>query len=224
MRFLTSLALFLLSVSVDASHIPRAGYVIHEKRDIIPAAWTRTRRLESDTVLPMRFGLQQQNVHRLEEMLLDVSHPESANYGKHWTPAQLAETFAPKRESIEAVKTWLEEVGISTDRMRLSPSKGWIDLNATVDEVESILQAEYHVFKHEDTGKEHVGTYHLLWKFLQVEIKLNIVHTNSACDSYSVPHHVKEHIDLIIPTLHFDAKINAVTPKRLAKRDNQRAC
>ncbi|KLO15522.1 subtilisin-like protein [Schizopora paradoxa] len=197
MRFLDSLALFLLALSVDASRISRTGYVVHEKRDIIPTAWTRTRRLESEAVLPMRFGLQQQNIHRLEEILMDVSHPESPNYGKHWTPAQLAETFSARRESIEAVKTWLEGEGISADRMRLSPSRGWIDFNATVDEIESILQAEYHVFKHEDTGKEHV-----------------------ACDSYSVPHHVKEHIDLIIPTLHFDAKINAVAPKRMAKRDS----
>ncbi len=133
---------------------------MHEKRDIIPAAWTRSRRLESDAVLPMRFGLQQQNVHRLEEMLMDVSHPESVNYGKHWTPAQLAESFAPKRESIETVKTWLEASGIDASRMRLSPSRGWIDLNATVDEIEALLDAEYHVFKH-DTGKEHVCTYHL---------------------------------------------------------------
>lgn len=41
----------------------------------------------------------------------------------------------------------------------------------------------------------------------------------SACDQYSVPHHVKEHIELITPTLHFDAKIEPIKPPR-RKRDN----
>jgi len=150
-------AIVFSTVAAQAAHIPRSGYVVHEKRDAAPEPWTRTRRLAPDVMLPMRFGLQQQNIHRLEELLLEVSHPDSANYGKHWSPAQLAETFAPSRESIEAVKVWLENSGVETKRMRLSPSKGWIDLNATAEEVEALLDAEYHVYKHEDTGHEHVG-------------------------------------------------------------------
>ena len=30
---------------------------------------------------------------------------------------------------------------------------------------------------------------------------------HEACDSYSVPEHVREHIDLIVPTVNFDAKL-----------------
>lgn len=30
---------------------------------------------------------------------------------------------------------------------------------------------------------------------------------HEACDSYSVPEHVREHIDIILPTVNFDAKI-----------------
>lgn len=153
------LALLFLLGSSEGARIPRAGHVVHEKRDVIPALWSRARRLESDTVLPMRFGLRQSNVDRLEEFLMDIAHPDSPNYGAHWTEAKVAETFAPSRESIETVKIWLEENGVETGRMRLSPSKGWIDLNATAGEIEALLDAEYHVYKHEESGKEHICAY-----------------------------------------------------------------
>ena len=34
--------------------------------------------------------------------------------------------------------------------------QSWIKLNATVEEAEKLLNAEYHVYKHV-SGKEHVG-------------------------------------------------------------------
>ena len=30
--------------------------VVHEKRDVVPARWTRTRKVDADLVLPMRIG------------------------------------------------------------------------------------------------------------------------------------------------------------------------
>jgi len=54
----------------------------------------------------------------------------------------------------------------------------------TILELEELLHAEYDVYEH-DTGALHL-----------------------ACDSYSVPHAVKHHIDFITPTLHFDAKLS----------------
>ena len=135
----------------------RAGYVVHEKRDTIPAAWSRVRRLESDTVLRMRFGLKQNNLDKLEEMLMDISHPDSPNYGQHWSVDKIADTFRPSYDTINAVKIWLEESGMDKDRMRLSPSRGWIDINATAAEIEELLDTEYHVYTHETTGQEHAG-------------------------------------------------------------------
>lgn len=146
---------FLLFVGAAlATPAPRVGHVVHEKRDAAPPLWTRTRRLEADVVLPMRFGLTQSNTEKLEEMLMDIAHPASPNYGNHYSPEQIAKTFAPSRESIAAVKEWLEGSGF-TGRMRLSPSSGWIDVNATAKEAEALLDAEYHVYRH-STGAEHV--------------------------------------------------------------------
>lgn len=30
------------------------------------------------------------------ELLEEVSHPDSATYGQHWTPEEVADMFAPK--------------------------------------------------------------------------------------------------------------------------------
>ncbi|KAG6845624.1 hypothetical protein H0H87_006677 [Tephrocybe sp. NHM501043] len=192
MMHLVSVVLSLCAVSLAAPS-PRTNHVLHEKRAADLIDWIRARRLESHKVLPMRFGLAQRNLHRVEEMLMAVSHPDSATYGKHWTPAQVVDTFAPSKETIDAVVEWLSASGISTDRLRLSASKGWIDVNATVAEVEDLIKAEYHVYSHE-SGYEQIG-----------------------CESYSVPADVQPHVDLIKPTVHF---IHRPPPlEALVKRD-----
>jgi tripeptidyl-peptidase-1 len=55
--------------------------VVHEKRSAPPHGWSKRERLSPDTVLPLRFGLAQSNLDKLDEYLLDVSHPDSPNYG-----------------------------------------------------------------------------------------------------------------------------------------------
>ena len=156
-----------------ASPATTARKVVHEKRAFDPPGWTRDRKLRPDVVLPMRFGcvafniivfteislfsrLTQNNIHRVEEFLMDVSHPKSPNYGKHWTADKIAETFSPSKATIDAVRSWLTSSGFATERLKLSPSKGWIEVNATATEVENLLDAEYHVYAHE-SGSEHIG-------------------------------------------------------------------
>ena len=142
-------------------------------------------------VLPVRIGLTQSNLHRAEEFLMDVSHPDSPNYGKHWTPAQIAETFAPKQETIDLVMEWLAVEGIHPSRSKLASGRHWISFNATVGEMERLLKTTYHVYKHEHHGNNHV-----------------------ACDKYHVPEHLKEHIDIITPTVHFDQRVGHEKPRK----------
>lgn len=87
---------------------------------------------------------------------MDVSHPDSPNYGNHYTAEQVKEMFKPSQESVDAVTDWLESEGIDRDRMKLSNSGGWVEINLTVDEAERMLDAEYTVYQH-TYGNEHVG-------------------------------------------------------------------
>jgi tripeptidyl-peptidase I len=101
-------------------------------------------------------SLKQSNIDQIEEFLMDVSHPDSLNYGKHWPAAKIADTFAPSKTTIETVRSWLHSAGFSPERLKLSATRGWIELNATVSEVERLLDAEYHVYDHV-AGGEHIG-------------------------------------------------------------------
>lgn len=181
---LRALAL-ILSLGVYCYAAPHEARVVHESRRSLPTGWTPVRRADPDLILPLRVGLAQPNLHLIEEYLLDVSHPESPNYGKHWSPAKVASTFRPSRESADAVHAWLVDAGIDAGRIRLSTTGGWVHANVSVLEAEDLLGTEYFVYSHPEAPREHI-----------------------ACrEAYHVPAHVAPHIDLITPTLHFDVKL-----------------
>lgn len=60
-----------------------------------------------------------------------------------------------------------------------------------MDEAERLFKAKYHIWSHEQTGRPHV-----------------------ACDEYSLPANIKEHVDFVYPSVHFDAQISSRREKR----------
>lgn len=165
MRF--TLSLLSLAAVALAVPSPRANYVLHEKRAAEPSddTWVKSRRLEADRVLPMRFGLSQQNTHRLEEMLMSVSHPESPSFGKHFSAAEVTSIFEPSKETIDSVMEWLGGFGFARERLSLTRNKGWLTVNATASEIEELLNTEYHIYTHTETGAEQIGAYPSLHPF-----------------------------------------------------------
>jgi tripeptidyl-peptidase I len=163
MRLFLLLQVLAICVFVAAAPSPsrRHNFVLHERRTGHPVTWTQTRRLESHKVLPLRIGLKQQNVHQIEELLMSIAHPDSPTYGQHWSPERVASYFAPSEPSISTVKTWLSDSGLHPDRIRISLSNGWIEVNATVAEVEDLLDAEYYVYTHR-SGHEQISPFYKL--------------------------------------------------------------
>ncbi|KAF7197078.1 Tripeptidyl-peptidase SED1 [Pseudocercospora fuligena] len=175
-------------------------HVIHEKRHAAPIGWSRKDALEPQAVLPVSIALAQENLHRGNDWLMDVSHPESPNYGKHWSAEEVVSAYAPSDETIDAVKGWLASSGIEHERMELSKSRGWLKFMATVDEAERLFQAKYHVYEHQHTGQQH-----------------------AACEEYSIPGSLKDRIDFVTPTVHFDARLRSRSDEtELEKRDGHR--
>jgi tripeptidyl-peptidase-1 len=101
-------------------------YVVHEKRNHVPSGWSWSRKYPATSILPLRFGLTQPNIDVIEEYLDDVSHPDSPNFGKHWTASQVAEKFAATDETIRTVRNWLLDNGFAKERVRVTPTRGWI--------------------------------------------------------------------------------------------------
>jgi tripeptidyl-peptidase I len=184
-KVLALLALACTVTSTLASPNLSSPYVLHERRSHTPHGWSLSRRHDTTTTIPLQFGLAQSNLHNLLSYLSSVSHPSSPSYGKHWSPSQVAATFAPSSESIDTVRNWIVESGIAPERITLSASKGWIQVLATVEEAENLMNTEYYVYTHDKTMKEHV-----------------------ACEEYHLPLHISPHIDIVSPSVHFDAIIN----------------
>lgn len=64
--------------------------------------------------------------------------------GKHWTKQQVQDFFAPPASSLEAVKAWLVEAGISPQLIGESEDRAWVGANIPVWQAEDLLGAEYH--------------------------------------------------------------------------------
>ncbi|GKT43966.1 tRNA (adenine(58)-N(1))-methyltransferase catalytic subunit trm61 [Colletotrichum spaethianum] len=63
--------------------------------------------------ISLQIGIKMQNIEKLEPMLRDVSDPDSPNYGKYLTAAQVNDMFKPAQASVAAIQTWLAKENVS---------------------------------------------------------------------------------------------------------------
>ncbi|KAG8534297.1 uncharacterized protein KY384_001141 [Bacidia gigantensis] len=192
-------ALFAATASLlaIASGLPASkNYVVHEKRSEA-SSWAPVKDAKPDgrIIVPVRIGLTESNLHLGDHILNEVSDPTKKTYGKHLTPEQIIELFAPSQDAIEIVHDWLVTSGIDKSRIALSKGRNWYNFNASIAEVEGLLRTQYNIYSHA-SGQEHI-----------------------ACDDYSVPQEIQEHIDFILPTVHFDTQIAANPEMKKVRRD-----
>ncbi|KAF3385024.1 Aorsin [Penicillium rolfsii] len=169
--------------------------VIHEKRDRVLSEWKTVGRSKPDSLLIVRVGLKQNNLHRADEYLLNVSHPKSPNYGKFWSADQVVDTFAASDHTISLVRSWIIESGISDTRIILNSNKGWLSFTATAKEAEEMLQTQFYQYQSIKTGQSVF-----------------------ACEQYHVPYSIQNHIDYIEPGIRLSASKRQ--EKLFRKRDN----
>ncbi|ORY08859.1 peptidase S8/S53 domain-containing protein [Clohesyomyces aquaticus] len=191
MHFILPALAACVALSSALPTAPSRVHVVHEKRSTVPARWSKQSRVNPSVTLLVRVGLKQKNWHRGSEYLDSVSNPTSKNYGQHWSIEKITETFAPSEESRDTVLQWLSENDVPSSSIRTGGAHHTLEFDLSVSDIEKLLKTEYYVYEHDQTGRNHV-----------------------ACEEYSVPEHVTEHINIITPTLHFDVK---------SKRDISRA-
>ncbi|RFU25414.1 hypothetical protein B7463_g10924, partial [Scytalidium lignicola] len=194
--WLSSALALALGITPAFAH-PQPSYVVHEKRDVLPRAWEFESPANPSTTLLARVGLVQSNLENGHDHLIAVSDPRSPTYGQHWTAAQVAEFFQPSAETIDAVQEWLTDSGINGERIKLSKGKHWLSFNATVEELQNLLQTEYGTYRHQ-SGLVYIGS-----------------------ESYTIPASLKHCIDFITPTVQFDTpiKITAHTRRDTLNKD-----
>ena len=66
--------------------IPLGEPTLHEERDIsrIYLHDGESKRVDPDTILPIRIALTQSNLDKGYDHLMQVSEPHSKDFGKHW--------------------------------------------------------------------------------------------------------------------------------------------
>lgn len=91
------------------------------------------------------FAVKQKNMDKLTRTLYDVSDPNSANYGRHWTKQQVGE-FTTNPEAYEAVIAYLQGIP-GTEIIKVTPFKEYITVDAPVHAWEDMFQTKFHFYK-----------------------------------------------------------------------------
>jgi len=126
------LAILLADAAVAAGPSKRyLAHSTHEQRTTLPSGWAK-RSLVSGApafdkramTLPVRINLRQNNLDRAEDLIMGVSSPESKTYGQHYTSQEVAEMFAPRRESVDSVLEWLADAGFASSRIKYHKGMG----------------------------------------------------------------------------------------------------
>ncbi|TVY50958.1 Tripeptidyl-peptidase sed1 [Lachnellula cervina] len=177
MYFLKSTILALAVGTSFASPTPRHGHVRHEKRTGGDQLIKRSR-ADPSWQLPVRIALAQNNLDHGGDRLLDISDPQSANFGKHMSSKEVGDLFRPSSESIGAVRHWLHDSGIELERHNVTVGRGWLKFYASVEELEDLLSAQYHVYGHSKSEEAHIG-----------------------CDEYHLPSEIAPHVDFVTPSV-----------------------
>ena len=84
--------------------------------------------------------------------------------------------MAPKPESVDAVNAWLKENDITVTKT--SSAGDWLSFSIPVSKASDLLDAQFSVFNHTDSGKTVIRTL-----------------------AYSIPSDLQGHLELIHPTV-----------------------
>ncbi|KAI9066614.1 family S53 protease [Trametes sanguinea] len=167
----------LAALSVLTQGTPaRRAMRIHESRAAPPAGFAYRGPASSDTALRLRVALVPNDIAGLEEALYAVSTPSSPRYGQYLSKQEVEHFVAPKADSVAAVNLWLAEHDINATT--LTAAGDWLSFSATVKQASELLDADFAVFTHEETGETFIRA--LL---------------------YGIPADLTGHIELVHPTL-----------------------
>lgn len=80
-----------IALATIATALPTlSNHVLHEKRSG-SSSWAQRDGFKPDgrIKLPVRIGLAESNLHKGDDILMQISSPDSTLYGKHWTAQQV---------------------------------------------------------------------------------------------------------------------------------------
>jgi subtilase family serine protease len=143
-----------------------------------------------DAVLQLVFNIKQKNMDKIESILLQVSDPTSANYGKHLTRGEI-DDLTRNTEGHAAVAAYLAQfpaVEIESTSSNLTR----ITAKAPVHAWNAALNTHFHVFVDREDGTRVIRT-----------------------SRYALPESVSQHVESVFNTVQLPVKMTRSGPIRV---------
>ncbi|KAL0261685.1 Tripeptidyl-peptidase sed2 [Diplodia seriata] len=163
----------LLSVATAANGL------LFEKLSGVPESWTQVGSPDAAQKLRFMIAVKQPNHALFEQTLLDISTPDSANYGKHLKRDELKRMLRPEAQATDSIIAWLEASGIESEA--IEDDGEWINFVASVSQAEKMMDTKFNTYRS--------------------EIRTNIRKIRTL--EYSIPAELHEFINMIQPTTRF---------------------
>jgi tripeptidyl-peptidase-1 len=118
-----------------------------------PQPWEEVRRPNKAAWVKLTFALRQRNLDHLEQLLLNVSNPRHALWGKHLSFEEVNDLVAPHPDSVSAVEGWLQRSGISPRSIDATPNKDFIHASLPLKQAEAILGINFTLLQHKESRR-----------------------------------------------------------------------
>eukprot|EP00003_Mantamonas_plastica_P016728 TRINITY_DN2797_c0_g1_i1.p1 TRINITY_DN2797_c0_g1~~TRINITY_DN2797_c0_g1_i1.p1 ORF type:complete len:577 (-),score=172.75 TRINITY_DN2797_c0_g1_i1:76-1806(-) len=144
----------------------------------IPDGWVQGEPADRDQEIVLTIALQGENDEELKNLVDEISDPFSPTYGDYLSVDQLIRLTSAPETTIAAVSEWLSEFVSTSERnqrINLVDTGDVFHVKLPVHAVEKMLQTQYFVYQHKDTGMQVVR----------------------GSNTYSVPVEVAKHIKFV---------------------------
>ncbi|KZV65279.1 hypothetical protein PENSPDRAFT_136592 [Peniophora sp. CONT] len=178
MLAIVSIVTFFTALTTSAFALSDSSLLLHEKRDTQPTSFVYQGPASPDIPLPLRIALVQKNIAGLKDKLIDISTPGKAAYGQHLSKEEVFAYTAPTSAAVDAINKWLAENNLNSSQH--SPAGDWISITPTVGQANTLFDANFVNFANTETGETTIRTL-----------------------AYSLPAYLKDHVELVHPTISF---------------------
>jgi len=160
----------------------------------IPKDWIKKDRAHPEAIVKLTFAIKQQNLEKLEEILLKVSDTSNPEYGKYLTQEELISLVSPKQNIVQKIERWLQKQGIKD--IHLTRGREFLSVKVPIKIAEKLLKTEYFNFFNKITG-------HNLLRSL---------------GPYYLPEDIANHIDFVGGVIRFP-KLTSYTQRKQIKKN-----
>lgn len=102
--------------------------------------------------VPITLVLNIQNEAHLDQLVNDVSDPQSPKYTNYITFQQMIDLYAPSQRSVNAVLLWLEQNGVHRNLVAITPTRDFLTFVVPFQTAEALFGVRYAYYSHPKMG------------------------------------------------------------------------